>query len=285
MSDQSDTIANLVNTFGLSSDEAKIYVYLLSHDFRSALELSRQLSIARTKVYRLIEKLSDKKLLVKKLDDRGMRFGAASPEVFSDMVHDQLRISQNMQQQLPDITQKLQSLAHMHHSQSKVLYYEGIEGLKQVSYNLIKAKDRLRVFEMKRLSEFLPKDFAEDIRSKLVANKITTYDLTNEKEISGFTSISEMITTFSKYRYIDPKKLLIEFEIIIYNDVYVTYSYHQDKIFALEIYNAQLASMQKQLFDFVWNQAIPMTFMDKRGSAKVTHISDSKTAENPSSGL
>jgi sugar-specific transcriptional regulator TrmB len=269
MSEQADTIFPLTQTYGLSDDESKVYLYLLKHGYSSALVLSRRLSIARTKIYRIIDKLTLKKLVEQKLDDRGMRFGAAHPSVFNDMVANQEAIARTMQKQLPELLQKLQVLSQSHQGDSKVLYYEGIEGLKQVSYNITKAIDTVRVFEVAHLSQFLPVTFAESIREKLVERKITTLDLTNHPKLSGFTNVSEMIKHYSEYRYIDPKKLSIEFEVLIYNDVYATYSYTSETMFAVEIYNRELAAMQKQLFDFVWNQAQPMHNIDDRGSVAI----------------
>jgi hypothetical protein len=40
-------------------------------------------------------------------------------------------------------------------------------------------------------------------------------------------------------------------------------------MFAVEIYNRELAGMQKQLFDFVWNQAQRMHYIDDRGSVAI----------------
>ena len=78
-----------------------------------------------------------------------------------------------------------------------------------------------------------------------------------------------MIEQYSQYRYINPLKLKIDFEVLIYNNVYATYTHHDDSIFAVEIYNRELAAMQKQLFDFVWNQAQPMRFTDARGAVEL----------------
>ncbi len=269
MSEQADTISPLIQTFGLSAEESSVYLYLLKTGFSSALILSRQLSIARTKIYRLLDKLKSKGLIEQKLDDRGMRFGAVHPTVFKDIAAKQEEVSRTMLEQLPELTQKLEALMQSNQQDSKVLYYEGIEGLKQVSFNITKAVDSIRVFEMAHLSQFLPVEFAESIRAKLVEQKITTLDLTNHLKLPGFTDVTQMIEQFSQYRYIDPKKLTIEFEVLIYNNVYATYTYHNDAIFAVEIYNSQLATMQKQLFDFVWNQAQPMRFIEARGAAEL----------------
>ena len=148
MSEQADTITPLIQTFGLSAEESKIYLYLLKHGFSSALVLSRQLSIARTKIYRLIDKLKAKGFVEQKLDDRGMRFGAVHPTVFEHIAAKQEEVSRSMQKKLPQLTLKLQSLMQSNHHDSKVLYYEGVVGLKQVSYNITKATDSIRVFEM-----------------------------------------------------------------------------------------------------------------------------------------
>lgn len=269
MSEQTDSLIPLIKTYGLSTDESKVYLYVLAHGFSSALVLSRQLSIARTKIYRLLDKLKIKGLVEQKLDDRGMRFGAAAPSTFQEIASKQEEISRVMQQQLPELTQKLHLLAQTKHRDSKVLYYEGIEGLKQVSYNITKARKLLRVYEMKHLSDFLSFEYAESIRRTLVEHQVTTRDLTNEKSMSGYTDIAEMVACYSEYRYIDPVQLAINFEVLIYNDVYATYTYQNDAVFAVEIYNRELATMQKQLFDFVWAQARPMRFADTRGAVEL----------------
>jgi len=56
---------------------------------------------------------------------------------------------------------------------------------------------------------------------------------------------------------------------LIYNDVYATYFYKSNKIFCIEIHNQELAAMQKQLFDFIWEEAEIMEFIDERGGARV----------------
>jgi sugar-specific transcriptional regulator TrmB len=269
MSDQTDNLLNLVKPYGLSDGEGELYLYLLKHDFVTALNLSKQLHMGRTKVYRLLDKLRARHLVEYKLSERGMRFGATSPQKFQQLVIEKEQQAESLRASLPELLAQLQQLAPASTSKSKVLYYQGIEGLKQVSYNITRAKDMLRVFEMEHLSDFLPFDFSEDIRHKLVKNRVQTRDLTNKKSFSGFTYEAKLIKDCSQFRYVDPKKLRINFEVLIYNDVYATYTYKDREIFCVEIYNSQLAKMQKQLFDFIWQQAKPMKFIDERGGAKL----------------
>lgn len=267
MSEQTDNLINLVKPYGLSEAEGRVYLYLLEKGFSTALIMSRQLQMGRTKIYRLLDKLKHKQLVEFKVDQRGMKFGATNPHKFQQLVTEKEQQVIGLKQSLPILLKQLGSLVAASSSKSKVLYYEGIEGLKQVSYNITRAKGLLRVFEVDHLSDFLDIKFSEEVRQELVSNKILTHDLTNKKSFLGFTDVEGMISTYSKFRYVNPKKLKINFEVLIYNDVYATYTYKNKNIFCVEIYNKQLAEMQKQLFDYIWKQSKPMKFLDKRGAA------------------
>lgn len=257
--------------YGLSADTSRVYLLLLAHGYLSALSISRALHIGRTKVYRLLDQLQAQSLVEYRLDDRGMKFGAKHPSQLARLLDQQQASINQLQQQLPDLLPHLQSLMHTTSDTSKVLYYEGRSGLQQLSYNITRATDMVRVYEMEHLSDFLPADFSELIRTELVQRHIQTRDLTNKKSFGGFTNVSELIEHYSQFRYIDPRQLTINFEVLIYNDVYATYTYKGDTVFGIEIYNQQLADMQKQLYDFIWQQAQPMRFTDAHGAAVFAH--------------
>ena len=269
MSEKSDNLLNLIKPYGLSEDEGIIYLYLLQNGFSTALALSRNLNIARTKIYRLLDSLKVKQLIEIRIQERGMQFGATHPSKIEQLLNFEQQQLVALQKNLPDLVAQLTSLLPQAKNQSKVLYYEGIEGLKQVTYNITKTKDVLRVFEVEHMSDFLPADFSENVRWKLLENKITTHDLTNKKFFPDFTQVSEFIKNYSHFRYIDPKELCMSFEALIYNDVYATYAYKDEQIFCVEIYNEQLAQMQKQIFDFIWNKAQVMHFTSEKGAASI----------------
>ena len=267
MSDQTDNLSKLIEPFGLTEEESRVYLYLLKHGFATALSLSRALKIGRTKIYRIIDLLKRLKLVVQKVDERGAKFSATHPSKFQQIVTEREQSIQALKKSVPDLISHLSSIMPETTEKSKVLYYEGIEGLEQVSYNIVHADGLLRVFEMEHLDSFLAFDFSESVRRKLIENKVFTRDLTNKKELPGYTDVTELIEKYSEFRYINPDKLKINFEVLIYNDIYATYTYKDKKIFCVEIYNEQLAQMQKQIFDFIWEQAVPLIYKDKRGAA------------------
>src|SRR3989338_4012226 len=86
MSDQTDKISLQLQLFGLSKEEVKIYLYLLEKGLQSALSISRVLRLPRTRVYRLLDKLAEKALILQKLDTTGLKFTAASPKQFELLI-------------------------------------------------------------------------------------------------------------------------------------------------------------------------------------------------------
>jgi sugar-specific transcriptional regulator TrmB len=270
MSEQTDNYINLLKPFGLSNNEANIYLYLLQKSYTTALQISKVLNISRTKVYRLLDKLQEKQLVQFKLDDRGMKFGATNPEKLTQIIIEKQQEIEKLKKTLPSLLPHLNNLtSQVSNKNSKVLYYKGIKGLKQVSWNALKANKILRVFEVEHISDFLPLEFAENFRKEQVKKKITTRDLTNKNKRKAFTKITELIQNYNQFRYISPDKLKINFETLIYNNIYATYTYKDNEVFCVEIYNQNLADMQKQLFDFIWNNAQPMIYTDKFGTAKL----------------
>lgn len=269
MSEQTDSIHQLGKQLGLESKAIDIYLLLLKQGPQTALKISRQLHLGRTQVYRLLDTLKLHHLVEPQLRSRGYQFAASTPDQFEQLVSEHEQQISTLKQDLPSLISQLNSIPTPDGKRSRIVTYQGLEGLKQVSYNATKARDHLRVWEVAHLSDFLPHDYAEMIRNKLVENQITTHDITNKSSFPDFTEVHQMISQYSQYRYIDPQVLQIEFESLIYNDVYAIYSYQPDQIFCVEIYNPHLAQMQKQIFDYIWTQAQPMTTISPRGAAKV----------------
>ena len=61
----------------------------------------------------------------------------------------------------------------------------------------------------------------------------------------------------------------IKFEVLIYNDVYVMYRYKGKEVFCVEIYNQELADMQRQLFRYMWKKARRFKVLNKEGKAEL----------------
>ena len=101
---------------------------MLAKGTLSALTISRELSIGRTKVYRILDKLSDKALVYQKLGELGLKFGATSQEELKNLVANKEHEVRRLQEALPKVLDILSTLVERD-SSSSVRYYSGQRGL------------------------------------------------------------------------------------------------------------------------------------------------------------
>lgn len=272
MSDQSDTLISQLTKFGLGREEAEIYLLLLKDSSLSALAISREIKIARTKVYRLLDKLIVRGLVRQKLDERGLKFEAVSHTHLETLLIQKEQEVDVLRDTLPHLVRQLETVAAQGRTKSKVLYYTGVEGLEQVTWNCLKARDTLRIYEVAAsMSVFIDEDLAEKIRQEFTDRQIKIRQLTNISHLKPFTRVPGHVKLW-QVRYIDPAKLNLKFEVLIYNDVFAMYQFTGGEQFCVEVYNENLAAMQKQLFDFIWNQARKMKILNDRGEAILENL-------------
>lgn len=162
------------------------------------------------------------------------------------------KTSNDVREILPDLLNDFPDFVPLD-SRSKVINYSGLDGLKKVTLNSLKAKGELFIFEIDTMSAFLNYGFSEEVRKGFVKNKIHVKEIMNHSKQPPWTEVEEFVKDFWECRYIDPKILNTNVEILIYNDVIAFYDYRDEKIFCVEIHNKKLADMQKQVFNFVWH--------------------------------
>lgn len=266
MSDQSDNNIKLLTPFGLSEQEAKIYLLLVRKGVLSALTISREIHMARTKVYRILDKLLAKNLVTVRLDDMGKKFEVGSYKELEFLVAEKETEAAKLKNDLPMVFNQLAVLAGHGSGESKVLYYTGIEGLKQITWNSLRTKEVLRIFERSSMNEFMDKNYAEKMRERFVENDVHTHQLTNLKHMEAYTKNAEHVKR-TEVRHLDPAEMEVVFEMLVYNDVVAIYNFTDEDKFGVEIYNDKLAKMQKQLFDYIWKKAKKMRIVNDRGEA------------------
>lgn len=269
MSDQTDTCSSLLTQYGISAEESRIYLYLLEKRPQPALAISRALRIGRTKVYRIVDKLIERGLVVQKLGELGIIFDASDPQVLNQLVGVRRHEVEAIAAATPDVIARLSELIPQGTgSGTKVRYYTGREGLKQVTHHSLSARGHLCIYEaVNDMSNFIDSEHAEWVRERLVLERIKTYQLTNLSSIKPYTKIEKKVTDYWEVRHVPPEKLAIRIETLIYNNIYTLYSVTKNEMFCIEIQNDLLASMQQQLFWYIWGTASPMTITDTHGSA------------------
>jgi predicted transcriptional regulator len=272
MSKKTDKLIKLLSPYGLNDDEVRVYLELLEKGRSSVVEIHRSTGISRTKVYRLLDSLEQKGLVVVLLHSRGKRFEASHPKKLNMLVDQKESEVEKLKSDLPIVMNALKRINGQTKEEAKVLYYEGLEGLKQVTYNSLKAKKELLTLEITDMDGFFDHEYAEKMRHKFIDREIQIKTLTNQKEIPEWTeTATEMVRKYWQIRHLPEEQLEIKFEILVYNNVYAMYRYQGGKIFCVEVYSNELAEMQKQLFSYMWDKAEKFKIINEFGKAELVN--------------
>jgi sugar-specific transcriptional regulator TrmB len=250
-----DKLETLLSNFGLKPEEVEIYIFLLKNGEQTVLEVARNVTSSRTKVYRILEDLDKQGFVTIVMSDRGKRFKANSPEKLDLIISAKEEEIQKLKKSKEELIKQLPFFIPKSDKKSKVLYYEGKEGLRQITWNSLKADGELRIFEIgQTMDSFTTEEFAEKVREEFMIRKVYIYQLTNFEKIEPYTNLQQFADNWWEVRYIDPKELSLNFEMVIYNDVLAMYTYRDNEAFGIEIQNSDLVRMQVQIFDFLWSK-------------------------------
>lgn len=254
--------------FGFSIDESAIYTFLLQNPKSSATKISKSLRVPRTRVYRYLEKLIQKAFVIEVHEGFGKKYVASTYEKLNRIIEEKETKLSQLKDSAPKLFNELAQLSAGLDTDSNILTYRGEEGLKQVTWNSLKAKDVLRIYEISTMDAMFEREFAEKVRHEFGKLGTKIHQLTNLEEVN-MDSDQKVHIDHSEVRFLNPKELEIRTEVIIYNNVYTAYTYEDGDVFIVEIYNEKLATMQKQLFDFIWSKAKGMERVDDRGRFRV----------------
>ena len=265
---RTDNLIDLLTPYGLNDDEARVYLGLLENGVVTALQLSRQLHIGRTKVYRILDKLIAKELATTQFNEAGFKFSALEPAQLELMLTKREGELEVLRKNLPKVAEVLARRVGVQKPGSKVLYYQGKRGLSQVNWNVLEADGELLSYEVANADAYLPQAEAEKLRQALVEKKIMTRTITNRTKIEAFTQVTEMVQQWWQIRYVDPAVVEVNADVFLYNQVYAMCHYlDTHDVFCLEMHNKYLAAMQKQVFEVVWQQAKPLKVVSATGEA------------------
>lgn len=240
---------------------ADLYLALSKHGVSSALQLARATHISRTQVYRHLEDLQAINLVSSEDLGHTTLYRALPITNIEGALADREAEIAGLRNDLGAITKFVQHLSGATGPTATVHHYYGMAGLKQVNWNLTKAEKEYRVFEVAHLSQHLEKSFARKCRERYIARHLTSYDLTNATKIFG-ADIEPYDPAKTFYRHIDPAVLDIQFEVYVYNDVVTLLDHNKDQLHALEIHHPVLNQMMTQLFNSMWQQAVPLKVIE-----------------------
>lgn len=239
----------------MDSEEAQIYAELVKAP-ATHLQLSRQTNINRTKIYRLVSQLEKRGLVMRKSDDQGTFLIAGDPT----MLEIEIAARENKIQKQKNAINQLKPMIDMMRGQDQsafaVYTYEGNEGMKQMQWHELKAKDEVLVLGNVTVEQLVSsRSWAERYRMHVAQAGYQTREIINSPyKNPKFTDCEEFWSTF-KGRTISKKILPISTPVIIYNHTVATYQLSEREKFGIEIVSKAYVETMRHVFEHYWNLA------------------------------
>jgi len=261
MNNNSNKLEYFLDLLGLKTDEMKVYSALLTSSERTVLEISKASGINRTTAYRILEKLKTLGLIEEIIEENRIKFRKAGTDKLGLLVKKEQERTENLNRLLPEVSSLVNQISETSQPGTKVLFYRGQDGIRQMGWNTLKAKGEVVGYTYHPYIEIVGEKFIERWREEWKRRGLFLRDIFSDTYINirdkkyGKTEL--YYPKYFQSRYISEKVLSITHQIDIYNDVIGMYNWYGDEIFGVEIYNQRVSSMHKQLFEIVWKMAKP----------------------------
>jgi len=250
-----DKVIEFVQKMGFSAEAARVYQALVLRGAMSLSELSRESGVERTRLYRQVPEWVTQGLLQELLAYKSRRYAAVEPTTLADKLREQKKQIAELELQIPEIEQMASKA--MGQQKTKVKYYRGVEGIKQILWNESKARSEVVGYTYRNLVEGVGKDFFEEYARELEKNKVKMRDLRADAFMESTKSegfVKRHIED-SGWRYLPDSTMNLTHNLDVYDDVVAMYYWDDNDIWGVEIQNARMAEMQRSIFETLWGTA------------------------------
>ncbi|KKS08402.1 MAG: hypothetical protein A2418_01835 [Candidatus Brennerbacteria bacterium RIFOXYC1_FULL_41_11] len=253
-------VVEFFQSLGLSNYESTVYQLLLKNRRAvSMLFISENTNVPRTNAYRICGQLRRLGLIEEIVKDKKKLVRASDLSHLELLVKDQKQKAFELGSSLPIIKKILTPQNAPQEGKTQISYFKGKDGIKQLLWNSLKAREILG-YSFLAYEDSTDKKFAKKYREERWLRKIKNRDLLsdNDKYLTEKNlRLTKNLKVFALYRarYLPARKVNINHDLIVYNDVVAFYSWHKGEIFGVEIQNQDIAQLQKQVFELLWYQA------------------------------
>jgi sugar-specific transcriptional regulator TrmB len=250
---------DFLSKLGLDSNETKIYLYLLKTGVQSVKQISEEIFINRTTVYRYLESLVKKGLAEWIISERGRKIQASPPENLSPLLYKKKSDIQELENNFPSFISNIKTLKPIQKLSTQVRYYTDEDGIEQIIWNTLSASKKTYSYAAFGRRNFINPAFEDKFEEEWARRGLKDIVITNQTHLDYVTK--QLVFSYKKnldIRIIPSSKFYISNDIIIYNNIIAIISLEKNNLVGVEIENTEIAKTQKSIFNIVWEVAKPL---------------------------
>ncbi len=262
-------ITKELEKFGLSKNQAEIYLLLVEHKELRIQEIVRLSQIPRSSVYLCLRGLFELGIAEEIIEDNFKKIRPYSVGTMRHGLDEKLLHLQRLKNDL-GFLEKAITFSSPKGSQNSttIRYYKGRSGARQLYWNSLNAKNTTYVYSDWGRSRYVGmkfyESFVEEWRRRKLKEKVLI-NLTPEslESIRKYNYPGSPIsrTSIKDIRTIDKKSIPIKGDTLMYNNIYAQVYLKNVEINGFEIESTLFTETQRSIFETLWNMAKPVSLL------------------------
>lgn len=238
---------DLLQSLGLSSQETKVYLAALELGRSLPKHLAEKANIKRPTLYKLLPELLEKGFLSETIIGKRRYLIAEDPQVFLDKKQSEIG-------QLEKILPQFRSLLATASIKPKINFYEGLEGLKKVYMDNLRARRPIAEFiGLEKVHPEIESYLTNYYISERIRRRISIKILISGPPKYGTINLITDPRVFREIKTISGKQFPIPLDCYIYGDNVSFLVFKKDsEPIGVIIRSKEISVTMKSFFDFIW---------------------------------
>ena len=243
---------------GFTESESRLYIELLSLGPQAVSVIAKRALLNRTTAYSILKSLEFKGVVSSYVNENMRYFLANDPNSLVGFVDRKCRTFDYHRSNLLNLIPEFRGLTgNFSLSKPVVVYHEGIEGVKNVMYDALSAKDTFRAYVcLDKWLKFGHKNFLIEFKNiriydKKVPLKTIVADTPEIREF--FKENYDEECELTNVLYVPPSGMF-ENEMNIYNDKVSIIHLDTGVEYGVVIQDSQITEMHRSMFDIMWQK-------------------------------
>ena len=252
------TLINELVKFGLSDNEAGVYLACLELGPNSVQKIAQKAKLNRVTVYGIVEILMKKGFLREEKDKTKRLIAAYPPMKLYDVVSRKEEQLKRQIKMLDNLVPELKNVMKSKQEKTNVIYYEGEEGLKNWASDALEAKGELLEWTKiesfsKRFDEYLKSYYYPEKFKRQIPTRFIFLDTPEAHTYFQERYVENPKAPPAKARFISQDLFETPGFMVIYNDHYSIALPKEMR--AVTVVDSVIADAQRKIWEFGWLNA------------------------------
>lgn len=253
-------IESFLQTLGLTENETRVYLYLLTHGESIASIISKRLGIKRASVYQVLESLEAKELIVQFSKNNVAYFDSVDPDDLVGLCEQRVNQMQRLKKKAEILKGEFKRLREKGKMptleiRGKIKYFQGLEAVTQLIEETLKEKEDIQLcFGLNTYHAELAGDDWGEYTKKRVEKGMSVKSIQPDTQAAVEYKARDK-TELRETRLVPHDKFPGKCEINIIGDMIAMFTTGRYEPMGMKMYSKDLAEALRSLFNLAWERA------------------------------